>query len=773
MSALVVSKYRNRRARQLVARTKGPRYTPKRPEWLLGLVLWSMVMVLLYGQRAERYTQLLPGQVAPATIVAETEFSYPDPTATALEQHSAVEQVAPVFSIETSALEDSVRKLNRLFDRIIQVRDMTPAPDEQERSLQEALDLLLISMKSDQLLELVPAGEEATYADSLEQSMRVLWAQGLIRETDRTSLFRGLAKTGSITLVSGKDVAPVTVPVKTLATPSEAEHRLAEQLCATWKQPDATDEITALLSGSLKPNLTYKPGATMEAQDAARAGVSTILSSGNRGDILVQAGERIDTDILEKIRLHDESLLSQQSRQERLSLVSGNALFLLISLLIGGLIMNVIRPGLVENYRMVLLLTLTVLFTLVPAKFLLVFSASGWFTALRAEFLIPLALAPLLAAIVIDARAAVVIGLWTAFATAILFGHSFLVLVMGTAVTAVAAVTGQRIRHRAQVFRAGVWIGLAGALFAAGSGLTQQQPPLSILWLCIAAFLGGLLTATLTLLLIPIMESVFKLTTDITLLELSDPGHPLLQRLALEAPGTYHHSLMVAHLAQAAAARIGANDLAVRVCAYFHDIGKLTKPEFFTENISRRNNPHDELTPSMSTLIIISHVKEGVSLALRHKLPACVIDGIRQHHGTGLVQYFLHRARQQEKTENGDSKSRAESRICEEDFRYTGPKPQSRETAILCIADAVEAASRSIDKPGSVRIEHLVNDLIRERIDDGQLDECGLTLSELHEIRDVLCFTLLNMSHGRIAYPGNEDTSTSASKKTAPASDPA
>jgi putative nucleotidyltransferase with HDIG domain len=254
------------------------------------------------------------------------------------------------------------------------------------------------------------------------------------------------------------------------------------------------------------------------------------------------------------------------------------------------------------------------------------------------------------------------------------------------------------------------------------------------------------------------LEHLFGITTDISWLEASDLNHPLLRRMTIEAPGTYHHSLVVANLAEAAAEAIGANATLCRVCSYFHDVGKLVKPEYFTENMSFERNPHDDLAPSMSALIIIAHVKEGVDLALKYNLHQRIIDIIQEHHGTSLVYYFYQRALQQHEDARAGGKIMKLREddipdVREESFRYSGPKPQTRESAIVSLADMVESASRSLEKPTPQKIESLVNELIEERIIDRQLDECDLTLAELKVIAERFRFTLMMMLHTRIAYP--------------------
>jgi putative nucleotidyltransferase with HDIG domain len=258
--------------------------------------------------------------------------------------------------------------------------------------------------------------------------------------------------------------------------------------------------------------------------------------------------------------------------------------------------------------------------------------------------------------------------------------------------------------------------------------------------------------------MLPMLEHLFQVTTDISWLEASDLNHPLLRRMTIEAPGTYHHSLVVANLAEAAAEAIGANATLCRVCSYFHDVGKLVKPEYFTENMNFERNPHDDLAPTMSALIIIAHVKEGVDLALKHRLNRQIIDIIQEHHGTSLVYYFYKRALQQQEDARTGGKImnlREEDvpEVSEETFRYSGPKPQTKESAIISLADMIESASRSLEKPTPAKIEQLVTDLISQRIADGQLVECDLTLADLNLIAERFRFTLMTMLHTRIAYP--------------------
>jgi putative nucleotidyltransferase with HDIG domain len=293
-----------------------------------------------------------------------------------------------------------------------------------------------------------------------------------------------------------------------------------------------------------------------------------------------------------------------------------------------------------------------------------------------------------------------------------------------------------------------------------------------------AGLTTGLLTGGVVVVSLTLLEGLFKRTTDITLLELTDFNHPLLRLMQMEAPGTYHHSLVVAQLAENAANAIGANPLIARVSALFHDIGKTKKPEYFTENQRDRLNPHDENNPSLSALIIKAHVKDGVDLALKHKLPRMVIDVIQQHHGTTLIRYFFQRALSEKRAAASGQTSPAflrpsndvrdslsggtapgldTSRPCETTYRYDGPRPQFKESAIIHLADAVEAASRSMRKVTPQHLGELIDQVFHERIEDGQLDEAPVTFEDLSKIKSSFTFTLLNMLHSRIGYAPAED----------------
>jgi hypothetical protein len=372
--------------------------------------------------------------------------------------------------------------------------------------------------------------------------------------------------------------------------------------------------------------------------------------------------------------------------------------------------------------------------------------------------LVPCALAPMLASILISSHS----GFICAFLVSLL-SNIFLPSTPGIFLSSLLTGFGAAffcigIRRRADLIMAGVKIGGIGLVCALFLGILQNDSLADLVFQAIWAIALGVFTALFVGAIMPILEWLFERITDISWLELSDLNHPLLKRLASEAPGTYHHSLNVAHLSEAAAEAIDANASLCRTCCYFHDIGKLIKPQYFIENAHPDKNPHDNLTPSMSALIIISHVKEGINMAIKNGLRQPIIDVIREHHGNSTVYYFYKRALQQKEDAREGGKImgiREEDipEVREESFRYPGPIPQTRESAIISLADAIESSSRTLQNPTAQRIEDHVKAIIDSRIRDGQLEESLLTFNDLSLIRTSFTKSLKSMLHARIEYP--------------------
>lgn len=351
-----------------------------------------------------------------------------------------------------------------------------------------------------------------------------------------------------------------------------------------------------------------------------------------------------------------------------------------------------------------------------------------------------------------------ILALFLVILTALIIGlisaGEFVLVVVFLIGGIVAVCTSWQARRRSQLVKAGFLVGLA-QFFTLAFFFKFRIIDHYILNAGIILFFNGLISCGLTMLLLPIFEYLCRVVTNISLLELSDMNHPLIKRMILEAPGTYHHSLIVGNLAEAAAQAIGANALLARVGSYYHDIGKIEKSNYFSENQIEDKNAHQDLSASMSRLVIMNHVKDGLELAKQFHLKPAIMDFISQHHGKSLVYYFYRRA-----LEEGQEAEHVD----EEPFRYPGPKPQTKETAIVLLADSVEAATRSIDEPNASRIQEVVAKMINNKFIDGQLDECDLTLKDLETISRVFVHILSGIYHSRVGYPEDETVDKKSTK---------
>jgi len=362
------------------------------------------------------------------------------------------------------------------------------------------------------------------------------------------------------------------------------------------------------------------------------------------------------------------------------------------------------------------------------------------------SYLIPVASAGMLITILINSHIAMVVVLLLGVIVAIVNRFDFDLFLFSLIGGVIGIYSSLDVRHRRDLVRAGLHISGANIVTIWMIGLIKQksfsQLGESFLW----GIGNGFLSVILTMGILPYLEELFSITTNIRLLELSDFNQPLLKRLMVEAPGTYHHSIIVGSLVENVSNLIGANSLLARAGAYYHDIGKLKNPGYFSENQDGLLSKHDDLVPSMSSLVLISHVKEGVNLANEYKLQRPIIDIIEQHHGTSRIHYFYHRALEENKVQ----------KVEEEKYRYPGPKPMTKEGALVMLADAAEATSRTMEEPSYERLKNMVDKVINDRFIDGQLDDCNITLVDLHQIAESFAHTLIGIYHTRVEYPKKE-----------------
>jgi hypothetical protein len=505
-----------------------------------------------------------------------------------------------------------------------------------------------------------------------------------------------------------------------------------------------------ILIPALRPNLFYDAVETLRRADAAAERVPLARGTVLEKERIIDGNEKITREHIQKLRSLAEEKVAREGRDGGLrGLLQYFGRFLIALLAIGFLSFFVwhARPRVYEDISQVFLIAIILLLVLGAAFLLRQVKAS--------EYLIPITLGSLLLTVFFDYQLAfagtVSLSLLLGGMEGYQFGISFLTIVVGA--MSIAAVS--RVRSRSWIFKAilFIFIGYLVAVSAMGSVRHSPLSEMALAWLY--GGINALLCPVLSYGLMVILEYVFDVTTDATLLELSDLNRPLLRELAMQAPGSYHHSILVGTLSEAAAEAIGANSLLARVGAYYHDIGKMDKPEYFVENQRGGKNPHEKLTPNMSYLIIINHVKRGLEIAEENRLPKDIRDFIPQHHGTNLIAYFYKKAL--ERTEDTE--------VHESDFRYPGPKPQTKETGIVMLADAVEAAARSLRDPSVSRLRGIVNAIVEERFKKGELDECPLTLRDLNLIKESFERTLNGVFHGRVKYAEDEPSTATRSSR--------
>jgi hypothetical protein len=464
----------------------------------------------------------------------------------------------------------------------------------------------------------------------------------------------------------------------------------------------------------------------------------------NKGELIVEAGHRVT----ERAARVIEEVARREGIGSRLHAYGGLVALLLVFFYLFYRDIRRYRPALISDTRKIFLLAFLLLFTVVLTQF------SKNIFALLADklqldlvtigFALPVAAGAMLVSLLLDFH----LALSFSFVASVLLGISFqgdpFMPVYYFLSSVVAALSVVRCKKRTALLKAGALTGLVSFVAILGIDLYRGELMARGVYDLTAGFLGAVSVTMIVSVTLPFFEALFDIATDIKLLELLDPNHPLLKALVYKSPGTYHHSIMIGNLAEAAAEAINENPLLARIGAYYHDIGKVQKPEYYIENQRPTENKHDRLTPSMSSLIIASHVKEGVEVARQHKLPPAVIDIIQQHHGTSLITYFYQKAKE----------LKPFVAIAESDYRYAGPRPRTKVAAIVMLADSVEAASRTLDDPTPQRIHALTSSIITRIFLDDQLSMCDLTLKDLRDISKSFNLILTGIFHHRIDYPG-------------------
>jgi hypothetical protein len=716
------------------------------------LLLFFVLTVLFYFTLMHKVVpqtyDIRLGSVSEKDILAPVPI--PDAVATEKAKEEASQRVQPVYRIVSLKNENLVEAI---FGRLNQINSDT------EVSLSDKVNIyrtVLPSIKKDfeeqQLRSMADSGQ---YSDALLLEMRKQLREQEYQIPEET--FYKLPRLSKDDLSAMETVAKDIVGRlmnDQVMDAQAARAKTAELVNASPLSKSVNRELVQeIIRLCITPNKFFDQKGTDEAKGHARDNVTPVMI--NKNDILVKKGELITEEVYQRLKSLD--LLKEDSNYG-----PHIGLLLLVSLFSLGLYMFVRQSRLPINHNNSQLIMLGLIFVINIAGMKII-SLGQNLDYPYIGFLAPTALGAMMITILLEESLAWISSIIFSVMASIIynadpsqvFDYRYGLVTMVISLAAIFSI--QRASQRLTILKAGMMVSLfasitIGSLLLLDDHISNKD----IIFALSFAVASGIITSVFAIGILPFFEVAFGILSPLKLVELSNPNHPLLRKLLTETPGTYHHSVMVGNLAEAAAEAIGADGLLCRVGSYYHDIGKTKRPNYFIENQTNMENPHDRIDPALSKSIIVAHARDGVEMMKEYNIPKPLRDIAEQHHGTTLLQYFYHKAKKKAE-EDGDKE------VTEEEFRYPGPKAQSKEAAIVGIADCIEAAVRSLRNPTLEQIDTMVRKIIKNRLDDGQFNECDLTLKELDQIAKTINETLLGIFHSRIEYPNEEPQ-----KKTEP-----
>lgn len=720
----------------------------------LACALFAAVALWLVTGAWNPPMQYRVGYVPPAEIHPRVQFAVDDQQATRIAEREAENEAMSVYINDSARLEQMRTRLQTIINQLTQAKqydaeverlwsEFYPVADENAAPLNPM-------EREEQFTRLKSLFQRENMHNAFQQNVETAlkpYASRGIMAQDQLDLKQGQAAS-IIVAMAGPNPNQQIISLNDVLKAQVFENirkSLKIQLQELAKGEDINFLVEAVdywVERNLPGTLVFDRSATAKEREKAVDAVETVQHIYTTKDAVVQSGKPLDMEAIELLRHEHQAYCEQRSFFSKTiySLAILGMYYALGSLCAVYLVFKC--PRILKDLNEYLLF-------LVPTC--AVIGLGYWFDdKWQAELVLVMILAMTIS-IVYQQEFALLVTACVSLAIVLTSGSSLTAFVTLAATCSAATLSMTRIRSRNKLLFVGLWAGVVAFATKYGVSIVYGQPATWALleaaaWQGIYAVSAGILMTVL----LPFVERSYGILTDISLLELGDAAHPLLQKLAQRAPGTYNHSITVASIAESAADSIRANGLLVRVGAYFHDIGKMLKPEYFIENQNASDNRHDGLNPAISTLVIIAHVKDGADLARQNRLPRAIIDFIEQHHGTTLVEYF-YRVASAKVEANPD-----EREVDEAIYRYPGPKPQTKEAAVLMICDAVESACRTLVEPTSARIEALVEELSMKRLLDGQFDECGLTLQELRQIQNSVTKSLTAVYHGRVKYPSSQ-----------------
>ncbi len=700
----------------------------------IGLAAFVVLSLLVTPSQFFRRPQLTEGEIAKADVTAPYKFAVDKDRATLRrEQDEAAARVLPFFRQNPDIAGIADDELSEFFVILRQLGDTYAAKAGHER--EAFVDELSIALGRDTLVFLLEAEPETLGAvrGRASELLASLYADGILdtAEIER----RGLGK--AATLLEREGEGEAVVSADELLSPATAASR-ARALATkdTSLSPAEARAVSGVVALNVRPNLLYDKVETERRRREARAAVEPVERWVEENEIIVGRNNVVTRAQIRAVA----ALYSGRTIRNLAVSLGGRSLLVALVLVVLGIFFFRYRPSLCSQPRYWWMLAVVLVASCFVSRALALLLVNYSPLSL---YIFAACLGAMLITLLVDVGFGFVTATTLAVLSGVMAGVAFRPMIIALSAATIGVFLVARIRRRTDFYRVFVGIALAAAAAAVGIGLIDMSPWRAVgeeIWW--GAILAAASVAILAILL-PLFEMTFDVVTDLRLLELADLNQPLLRKLLLEAPGTYHHSIVVGSLAEVAAAAVGANPLLARVASYYHDIGKLRAPAYFAENTGSESVRHEHLSPQMSSLVVASHTKQGAKVAEEAGLPPPIIEAVIEHHGTGLISFFYQEA----------IKLDEHRVLAEDDFRYPGPKPHAKVSAIIMLADAVESASRSLDEPTPTSIRSMVEKIVSARLADGQLDECELTLAEIQLVKESLIKALNSIFHIRPTYP--------------------
>ena len=714
--------------------------------WIIGGVLLVVLVLMFPRGRSLQFADMKEGSISTRRIVAPFSFEILKTREEyQRDRETAIRELYPIFMRDGARLAETIRQVDLFFGEVDDIRMTVYRNSQLKSSLRDSLfkkyNIGVVDIRLRDIL--IDPRRGVIRRDLLELQENIKTIIRDILAVGVLDMEKERLETPDKRLILKSNDEEMIRPLTDYFGLAEVRVRIAEMINNTYpKRADLAQIGFGITSYFLRPNLIYQEDLHKQRIDDITARIP--LSSGfvYENEKIVDRNERITPEIRKKLVSLATKMAEKGMREggiRRLFPVMGKLAFVMVCFFMFGIYILMIRSPILKETKSVLLLALVIFVISLVAFLVHRFDGS--------EYLVPAALGSMLLAALFNAEIGYAGSAVLSVLIGGLWGNEFNIMIVSFFVGVVGVVTIKRVRDRRQVIQTIFF--LAGAYIFAISftGFLRILPFREIVRQWPYGIITGMATPIITYGLLPLVESLFDITTDFSLLELSNLNHPLLKRLSVQAPGTYHHSIIVGNLADAAAQAVKANPLLARVGSYYHDVGKIEKAEYFVENQVRGENPHEKLTPRMSALILMNHVKRGLELAEKYKIPSALKNIIAQHQGTTIMTFFYQKA----KNKKGPEEPR------EVDYRYPGPRPQTKEAAIVMLADAVEAAARSLKDPTHSRLKGLIEDLVDDRFQEGQLDESPLTLRDLERIKESFLVILAGTFHARVEYPDIEE----------------